>query len=130
MDNTSNMHPQTVSEARSAALSFEYQGESAMRASGDQRAQLVTTMQAELQGMTPDERTRFYQNYNDGSGTGQSPALAIGVVSMPPAYSSPNGSVERDASGEPTGIVFKPSAITGLWDAITNRKSDEIHIKG
>jgi hypothetical protein len=130
MDNPTNMHPQTVSEARSAALNFEYQGETAMRASGDQRAQLVTTMQSELQGMSPDERAKFYQNYNEGSGVGQSPTLAIGVMSMPPAYSSPNGSVERNASGAPIGIVFKPSAIEGLWDAITGRKSDEIEIKG
>jgi len=64
MDNTNNMHPQAVNEARSAALKFEYQGENAMSAYGDQRAQLVASMQTELQGMTPDERTKFYQNYD------------------------------------------------------------------
>jgi hypothetical protein len=125
MDNTTNMHPQTVKEAHNAALNFEYQGENAMHASGDQRSQLVATMQAELQGMTPDERTKFY-----GSQVNQSPGWASGAISMPRSYSSPNGSVERDASGEPTGIVFKEGAMAILFNDITGRKSDEIHIKG
>ena len=114
MDKTTNMHPQTVKEAHSAALNFEYQGETAMHASGDQRSQLVATMQAELQGMTPDERTRFYQNFNEGSQVNQSPGWASGAMSMPRSYSSPNGSIERDASGEPTGIVFQEGAMKVL----------------